>query len=228
MHQAHWPLAVPSQSAKPCRTVNSGCNYSSFGVSINGGAVYTNSPNVVLTVVGKPPNLSPAVDACARAIGFYPDGVAISNDGGLGNAQTFPAQDDQLYPWTLQSSDPERFPKTVYVRFIGGVRAGTIYTDDIVLDTTPPKIVSASIAGAATRSGAQATKRRTYKLHVRARDKTSGVQRMQIAGNRRRPGKLLPYKQRAVFKSSRPQIFVRVQDGAGNFSRWKRVRRPRR
>jgi len=91
------------------------CNQ--IGFTINDEAIYTNTPEVVLTVI-------------------YPPGaeqMSISNDGGF-VASSF-ISPENVISWILESSGPERLPKTVYIRFLGqGINANLIYTDDIILD----------------------------------------------------------------------------------------------
>ena len=56
------------------------------------------------------------------------------------------ATDDRTQPeidWALDSSGPERLPKTVYVRFQIGPLTSDNFTDDIILDERPPVVNSA-------------------------------------------------------------------------------------
>jgi hypothetical protein len=178
-----------------------------LGVSINAGAQYTNDPHVDLSV------LWPALTSR----------VLVSNDGGFGTAQAFPPID--AISWTLDSSGPERLPKTIYVRFEGGDAGRETYTDDIILDETPPALAAVDLSGPA--AGASAAKVRThrYTLRIKASDKTSGVRMMQI-GNSRKGGSLpfVKFTRKVVFASKTRTIWVRVRDGAGNLSRWRAAR----
>jgi hypothetical protein len=167
----------------------------SVGVTINGAARFTNAPDVTLTVL--------APDAAAR--------LRLSNDGGFGTWTSAPRVATETYRFRLDSSGPERLPKTVYVRFEGGSLDGSrTFTDDIVLDETRPTVVSA--------------RRRGRTLRLRARDATSGVVTMQTARDRRRPAK--PIRFRTAVRIARTARWIRVRDGAGNASRWRRVALP--
>jgi hypothetical protein len=95
------------------------------GISINGGAQYTNDRDVHVHVV-------------------WPLGantLLLSNDGGFAGSEPTPVVEDA--PWRLESSGAERFPKTVYARFDGETQT---FTDDIVLDETAPTLLSATFA----------------------------------------------------------------------------------
>jgi hypothetical protein len=96
------------------------------GVSIDSGAIFTDDPEITLSVVWP-----------AGA-----DTVTVSNDGGFAGAETFPAASS--IPWTLDSASAERLPKTVYVRFGFDTQN---YTDDIILDTVAPAVTAASTTG---------------------------------------------------------------------------------
>jgi PKD domain/Bacterial Ig-like domain len=161
------------------------------GVSINHGAQFTNDPQVKVDLVWTP---------------FAKD-LVISNDGGFRPALGFPVRN--RIPWTLRSSGPERLPRTIYVRFTGGDDNGRqTYQDDIILDETAPVVMSARA-------------RRAGRVRVVARDRTSGVKRMQFASNRRHPRHSVRY--RRVAKVRGKHLLVRVRDGAGNWSHWKPV-----
>ncbi len=182
-------------SLGPC-TAGCGNGTGVTTVTINDGAAYTNDPNVILTI-------DPGHDVA----GFFAD-----NDGGMRNALHLPASPDERYAWTLQSTGPERLPKTVYVRPNGhGPSMGGMVTDDIVLDETRPAIV--------------ALRARSARLHVVARDRTSGVARLQLARAKRKP---LPWRQardRTTVALARGAAWVRVRDAAGNRSAWRRIPR---
>ena len=178
-----------------------------FGVSINNGARYTNKPDVVVRSV------FPA----------FTTSLLFSNDGGFGSAQSFPPRADTN--WKLDSSGPERLPKTIYVRFLAGTIPGETLQDDIILDETPPVVQQAAVAGAATASGAaRASALRKWRVRVRARDSNSGVGRVQVTASKRKPGRLLVYKRKLTVRSAKRPKWVRARDKAGNFSRWKRAR----
>ena len=172
-----------------------------LGVTINGGDRFTNDPNVLISPVWRPGETE----------------VILSNDGGFGDAVTAPLA--RNVPWRLDSSGPERLPKTLYARFSPD---GTTYQDDIILDETPPGLILAAITAVDPRLSKAAVRKRRYHLHVKARDRNAGVSRMQITTNRRHPGKKRRFRNRPTFVASTSKIYVRVRDRAGNWSRWKR------
>ena len=178
-----------------------------IGVSINKGAQYTKSPNVTVNVVFPPATTS----------------FLFSNDGGFLDPTTF--QPASSIKWKLDSSGPERLPKTIYVRFLVGAFAGETFQDDIILDETPPKVQQAIVApAAAATAGARASALRRWRVRVRATDSNSGVSRIQVTANKRKPGRLLRYKRRLTVRSAKRPRFVRARDRAGNYSRWRRAR----
>ncbi|MEA2496085.1 MAG: hypothetical protein QOJ29_3996, partial [Thermoleophilaceae bacterium] len=172
------------------------------GVSINDGAQYTNDPKVTLFAVWP---------------SFATD-MLVSNDGGFGAGQLFPVAEQQ--PWALDSSGPERLPKTVYVRYQAGSPTTQTFTDDIILDQTPPKVVSASVAKPAGATSAAAT----ITLKLKATDNVSGVAGVQVSSNPKKPGAVKKFKAKLKVKKAK-KLFVRVQDKAGNFSSWKPVKK---
>jgi RTX calcium-binding nonapeptide repeat (4 copies) len=169
-----------------------------IGVSIDGGALYTNSPDVRLRVRGP--------DAATH--------LRISNDGGFESFVSRPIS-GLTFEFELSSSGPERLPKTVYVRFdCPGLDPNRTFTDDIILDETRPVVRSA-----------QVVRRRHGRVRValRARDATSGVKSAQFARVRHRPWARIRYRNRVTLL--RAPRWVRVRDGAGNVSRWRHVAR---
>jgi hypothetical protein len=176
-----------------------------LGVSINDGAQFTNDPRVTVFAVW------PSFDTA----------MLISNDGGFRLAKTFPVA--AKTPWTLDSSGPERLPKTIYVRFTNGAIQSETFQDDIILDQTPPQVVTANLAPAAGATSVRAAvAKKLATLKIKATDNVSGVGTMQVTTSKRRPGKLLRYK-RSVRVTPAKLLFVRVRDRAGNFSRWRKA-----
>jgi PKD domain len=175
-----------------------------LGVTINNGAQYTRDPNVELGV-----KFPSAITA-----------ILVSNDGGFLLPQSFPPQ--QTIKWRLDSSGPERLPKIVYVRFQNGLNVSDNFTDDIILDETPPVVQQASLATPA--GAATAAKTRKWTVKVKATDSNSGVQGLQVTENKRKPGKVLAYKRKLSLKGAAKPKFVRARDRAGNLSSWKKLR----
>ncbi len=173
-----------------------------LGVSINDGNRYTNTPTVTLSVVWP---------TCTTRL-------AVSNDGGFRRAESRAV--DQSIRWALDSSGPERLPKTVYVRFDG---VGANYTDDIILDETAPVVSSASASVGSGASEMAASRRRVH-LTLRASDKTSGVAFMQVTTSKRKPGTKKRFARSSVVRTAGSTLHVRVQDRAANWSKWRPVR----
>lgn len=198
-----------------------------YGVSVDHGALFTNSPDVTLNLV-------------------YPGsttGVVMSNDGGFLTAMALDPSPQMR--WRLASAGPERLPKTVYVQFLSGPFATDRFSDDIILDETRPSIVSATVRPAApsqppTSSAASPARtsagsrllaktlvqaRGSRMLRVRARDNASGVTGIQVSvGVRASRARFRPFGRAPVTVRTAGKIWVRVRDGAGNVSKWKSVR----
>jgi subtilisin family serine protease len=178
-----------------------------LGLTINDGARFTNDARVTLSV-GWPAG---ATD------------VLISNHAGFSPFDRLPVA--TRVTWKLDLSGPERRPKTVYARFKDG--AGTpqpTLRDDIVLDRTAPRVRSATAAPSRGARGPGGRSSRSYVVVLAARDATSGVRRLQFAHTKRRPTPLTRYRARTQVRLSYRPRFVRVRDGAGNFSSWKALR----
>lgn len=187
------------------------------GITVNGGALYTSSRSVTLSI--KPPEGTTS--------------LWLSNDGGFanlgsaGDAVRTPLNAGGTYTWTLPSSGNERLPKTVYVRFRGSANEHLTLSDDIVLDQTAPSVTSATVAPAASAAAASAAPLRKATVRVRGKDANSGVAYVQVA---RRPGRQVVTKRasksaaKVVVKGLGARPYVRVIDRAGNVSRWVRAR----
>jgi hypothetical protein len=208
------PIYLPAPGPTPpghggTGNPNHGAGDANQGMTVNGGALYTNDPDVTLSVVAP----------------SWANALRVSNDGGFRGAKTFPVKN--TIRWRLAESGPERLPKTVYLRFGNDVQN---FTDDIILDQTKPALTAATVAGAgaATASAdpvqAAASKSRTYRVRLRAKDATSGVAKVQFAQSQRRPMALRKFQRVSRVQGSHAPKYVRVQDGAGNFSSWRSIR----
>jgi hypothetical protein len=173
------------------------------GMTIDDGARYTNDAHVTLSVV-------------APTAG---QNMLVANDGGFRNAITFKPAD--TVDWKLDESGSERLPKTVYVRF--GASTQT-FTDDIILDQTAPTVDAATLIHGATAT-ATAARARRFRVRLAAHDRTSGVARVQLAADKRHPAPARPYARTVTFSAAHAPRFVRVRDRAGNYSRWRTIRR---
>ncbi len=195
-----------------------------MGISINGGDVATNTPNV-------------KIDQTWPAFAVS---VSLANDGGLRGAssQALAAS----LPWKLQSSGPERLPKTVYARFEGGRALPVNYTDDIILDQRPPAVIAATLelAGAgpneARPTGSEMARTRIPRsLRVVARDDNSGIAAVQLSasksarpfltrtfGTSRKKG-AVRFRTHIKVVNGLSRALIRVRDKAGNWSTWKRA-----
>ena len=178
------------------------------GVTINNGAQYTNDTDVTISTVW--PRFSST--------------ALVSNDGGFLAPVQQPVANE--IPWTLESSGPERLPKTIYVRFRSGTTNSETYTDDIILDQTAPEVLEASIDGGASASTAsisktRRTKKRAAVLLIRAKDNVSGVLSAQVKQGKRKPGRWQAFKSHVALPGRFGRILVRVRDRAGNISKWR-------
>jgi 6-phosphogluconolactonase (cycloisomerase 2 family) len=174
-------------------------------ITINGGAEYTNDRDVTVTISGA----------------SYPlaIGVVLSNDGGFGpGTEKFWPTENNVYRWRLATSGPERMPKTVYTQLIGPMSAVGTFVDDIVLDERDPTVqyVEATVPKSRTA--------KRMKLKVRARDSVSGLGRMQVTTNKKRPGAWKKYTSRPELRRTARPVWVRVRDRAGNPSRWQQAK----
>lgn len=198
------------------------------GVTINAGALYTNDPRVTLTVV--PPGAATELRITNDGGFNDPTDASVCTTAGPGTCIA-PVAPDGRYAWSLpRDSDlSERIPKTVYVRFVGpGGASPLTFSDDVILDTTAPQVTAASLSGGGGAAAVTAAGVRRFTLRVRARDNASGVGRLQLARSKRRPGKLQRFRRKLRIHAARPPAYLRVQDRAGNFSKWRAIKPVRR
>lgn len=174
------------------------------GVSINDASPATNSRDVQIHVRPEPGSRF----------------VAISNDGGFTGAEVFDVA--AVIPWRLQAVNAGLLSKVVYVRFLDADgRVISALSDDIVLDTVAPVLESATVVAA--RSSRRPA--RAVTLALSASDNRTGVTRVQVSAMRSGKGSRAARFGRTV-TLDRPAggvKFVRVRDGAGNWSKWRAV-----
>lgn len=91
-----------------------------YSASINGGALFTHSPNVRLSLS------APAGTTQMQ----------ISNDGGFAGAAWEPYVTDKA--WAITSAGETPMPRTVYVSYLTNGQLSGLYLDDIVLDREAP------------------------------------------------------------------------------------------
>jgi 6-phosphogluconolactonase (cycloisomerase 2 family) len=167
------------------------------GVTVNAGAQYTNSRDVTLTVTPPWPLASSAL---------------VANDGGFASGRMVRTPGPVQIPWRLDEGPAERTVRHVYVRFTpSDARPGLVVGDDVILDTRPPVVSSA------TSSGGWIT--------VSARDKVSGVASLQLAQRRTAPKRFVRFHKRVRLGHGASPRWARVRDRAGNVSAWEQIRR---
>jgi hypothetical protein len=168
------------------------------GVSIANGARAVNDRTVTLSLVWP----------------RYATHALISNDGGFAHAKRVVV--NRRVRWRLAAGS-QRVPHTVYVRFEGGESGPETYQDDVVLDTTPPRVTSARWAAA--KGG--------YKLRLRATDSASGARSYQVTTRRGKPGPSRRLSKALRVRDASVRRWVRVRDSAGNVSAWTAIARRR-
>jgi outer membrane protein assembly factor BamB len=213
------PATVSSGVVAPPTTLDSPTRAScsadvSTGVSINDGSAFTNQKNVTLTLT---------FPECVTE-------VLISNDGGFNGIS--PTAPKKTLPWELDDRVSGKLTKVVYVRLVGpGIDSSQTYSDDIILDTISPQLIfatassSRSLAASSTRFSVS-TKAVSVVIKSKAKDDRSGVSKIQISGVSVKGSSTKSYAKSVKYevasaKKSPARIQIRVQDGAGNWSKWK-------
>lgn len=205
------------------------------GISINDGAEFTNSRKINVTV-SYPLHPIASLNRPLREI-------ALSNDGGFSQGLTsISTYATRTVKWTLRATADERLPKTVYARFrlfTNSTRdpgwQTVVYSDDIILDTVAPQISRSSANRTVTKSGvftlaeflSPISKRASrVQIMLNAKDNRSGVRNLQVSNSMStRNAKSMKYKRKTFLniENSIKSIFIRVQDGAGNWSKWRKL-----
>ena len=179
------------------------------GLTINDASPYTNDRNVTLSVVWPP----------------FATKARISNDGGFRAATTATRDLAPTYDWQLDDLVKALYTKVVYVRFSGsGIDETKTYTDDIILDLTPPTIQDATATRLAASAENAKAKGQPVRVRAKAKDNLSSVGFMQVTSSKAKPGKAMAYARSRIVRVTGSRVFLRVQDGAGNWSKWRSVK----
>ena len=188
------------------------------GVSINSAARFTDSADVNLSMV-------------------WPEGVTtaiISNDGSFSDAQEIPVASSVR--WRLPSEGTGYLPATVYVRFKNLQQNGSgswdsgegdiNYTDDIVLDLSPPDVSSVTATTTSSASVSSFSEVRVNAvvpkatIALSAYDGASGIAAMQVTTDPAIPGPERVFSRQITIPIDRGNIAVRVKDNVGLWSPW--------
>jgi alpha-tubulin suppressor-like RCC1 family protein len=171
-------------------------------------------------------------------LNFTPPGGAVSmrvsNHKNFRGAKVLPLTEQMT--WELLASDEEIAERTVYVQFYFRNGTSVVYQDDIDLMTeitTPdeeaPTVTALSAAKTRiTAQGSSAT-RTTSSVTISARDKMSGVVRIETRVKNRITSTRVDAARRGTYLVSFPKgqrtMQIRVVDKAGNKSKWIKVTR---
>ncbi len=211
--------AVTVQPKKPTGRV---------GVTVNASARFTDSTDVTIGLV-------------------WPEGTTtalISNDGSFSDAQEVPVA--STVRWSLPSGGSGLLSSTVYVRFYGLWANGAggwatqeqdywnpvyNYTDDIILDLSPPEITSVSASTTSSAQSQSLNSARAFSaptatalVSITALDAVSGISAVQITTDPAVPGPERMYARQYRVTADRGNIAVRAKDNVGHWSDWNYVR----
>ena len=195
------------------------------GVTINSGDRFTDSNAVELGVV-------------------WPEGVTsmvVSNDGSFADAKEIPVTSKTR--WNLPTGGSGLLPTTIYVRFVsiwpdagGWVKSENEwnYTDDIVLDLSPPVVTSVSaLAGSSTVAQSMSlgevarsmsSMMQTALVSLSVFDSASGISAIQVTDDTATPGPARAYSTQMRVPVQRGTIAVRAKDNVGHWSPWNYAR----
>ena len=216
-------FAVVVQPKKPTGRV---------GVTINSGARFTDSTEVNIGVV-------------------WPEGVStmiVSNDGSFSDVQEVPVSTS--IRWRLPSEGSGLLSSTVYIRFktLWPESAGSwspwedtmTYTDDIVLDLSPPEVTSVSATSGETAQARTSSEfarsmsverlatsnavTQTALVSLSALDTVSGIAAVQITSDPAVPGPERAYSRQFRVAVDRGTVAVRAKDNVGHWSNWQYAR----
>jgi hypothetical protein len=138
--------------------------------------------------------------------------------------------------WELLASDEEIAERTVYVQFYFRNGTSVVYEDDIYLmtditspDDEAPTVTAMSTAKSRIAAAGNATVKTSSTVTISARDKMSGVVRIETKVKTRTTSTRVDAARRGTYTVSFPKgqkkMQIRVIDKAGNKSKWITVTR---
>jgi hypothetical protein len=174
----------------------------SFGVSINGGALYTNDPEVL-------------VETWAPDVTY----VRLSNDGGYADDNWRSYQ--LAHTWTISTYGTYVMPRTVYAWFKDAQSAlyGP-YQDTIIYDPIAPQ-GSVQIVGTMTAQSTAPTPLKATSivtLNLEASDDNSGVASMRLGESTLENVTWQPFTSTVTETLQGDVIYAQFRDNAGNIS----------
>ena len=150
--------------------------------------------------------------------------VVVSNNAEFKDAETFAVAADGVYPWVLPADGSEDGKRTVYVRFTGtNVDAKKTLSADVMVDAKAPTLTSKYVDERRVHG-----KRTRVWISLDAKDGASGPTFVQLARDLKKPWSWFDGAETASFRTNGSAVWVRVADGAGNVSAWKRVTFPKK
>jgi alpha-tubulin suppressor-like RCC1 family protein len=171
-------------------------------------------------------------------LNFTPPGGAvnmrISNHRNFRGSKVLPLTEQMT--WELLASDEEIAERTVYVQFYFRDGTSIVYQDDIYLmteitspDDEAPTVTALSAAKTRISAQGSSTSKTTSSVTISARDKMSGVVRIETKVKTRITSTRVDAARRGTYSVSFPKgqrtMQIRVVDKAGNKSKWIKVTR---
>ena len=171
-------------------------------------------------------------------LNFTPPGGAvnmrISNHRNFRGSKVLPLTEQMS--WELLASDEEIAERTVYVQFYFRDGTSIVYQDDIYLmteitspDDEAPTVTALSAAKTRISAQGSSTSKTTSSVTISARDKMSGVVRIETKVKTRITSTRVDAARRGTYSVSFPKgqrtMQIRVVDKAGNKSKWIKVTR---
>ncbi|MEY3656856.1 MAG: hypothetical protein RL114_1214 [Actinomycetota bacterium] len=160
--------------------------------------------------------------------------MRVSNNRSFRGASVLPLQSQMT--WELLASDEEIAERTVYVQFYFRNGTSVVYEDDIYLmtditspDDEAPTVTAMSTAKTRIADAGNATVKTSSTVIISARDKMSGVVRIETKVKTRITSTRVDAARRGTYTVSFPKgqnkMQIRVVDKAGNKSKWITVTR---
>ena len=171
-------------------------------------------------------------------LNFTPPGGAVamrvSNNRSFRGSKVLPLVEQMT--WELIASDEEIAERTVYVQYYFRNGTSSVYQDDIYLmtditspDDEAPTVTAMRVNPSKISAQATSTARATSTVVVSARDKMSGVVRIETKVKTRITSTRVEAARRGTYSVSFPKgqrtMHIRVVDKAGNKSKWIKVTR---